>query len=61
MTLEEKFSNINELNICWVGDGNNVCNSWIHSTKHYDFNLTISCQRTAFQAMNFLKNLNSIK
>ena len=38
MTLEEKFPNVNKLNLCWVGDGNNVCNSWIHLTKHYNFN-----------------------
>lgn len=63
MTLEEKFSNINELNICWVGDGNNVCNSWIHSTKHYDFNLTISCPENCFPSDELLEKFkfNKIK
>ena len=47
MTLEEKFKRINNLNILWIGDGNNVCNSWIHSAKHFDFNLKI-CSPNGF-------------
>ena len=42
LTLEEKFKNLNKLKICWVGDGNNVCNSWIDISKHFNFNLNIS-------------------
>ena len=29
MTLQEKFRSLNNLNLSWIGDGNNVCNSWI--------------------------------
>ena len=42
MTLEEKFDSLNKLKICWVGDGNNVCNSWIHACKHFKFKLNIA-------------------
>ena len=42
MTLEEKFDSLNKLKICWVGDGNNVCNSWIHACKHFRFKLNIA-------------------
>lgn len=41
MTLEEKFDSLNDKNITWIGDGNNVCNSWIHACKHFDFNFRI--------------------
>tara|TARA_B100000989_G_scaffold285277_1_gene252823 strand:- start:208 stop:1107 length:900 start_codon:yes stop_codon:yes gene_type:complete len=41
MTLEEKYKDINNLIITWVGDGNNVCNSWIHSCKHFNFEFRI--------------------
>ena len=58
MTLEEKFKNVEKLNICWVGDGNNVCNSWIHSTKHYKFNLNISCPDKCFPNNNVLKEFS---
>ena len=27
MTLQENFKDINKINLCWLGDGNNVCNS----------------------------------
>jgi len=59
MTLEEKFPNVNKLNICWVGDGNNVCNSWIHLTKHYNFNLAISCPEGCFPDQRILKQFSN--
>jgi ornithine carbamoyltransferase len=59
MTLEEKFSNVNKLNLCWVGDGNNVCNSWIHLTKHYNFNLAISCPEGCFPDQRILKKFSN--
>ena len=43
MTLEEKFDSLDNLNLCWIGDGNNVCNSWIHSCSHFNYNLKICC------------------
>ena len=61
MTLEEKFSDINKLNLCWVGDGNNVCNSWIHLTKHYKFNLTISCPEGCLPHERILKQFSKDK
>jgi ornithine carbamoyltransferase len=59
MTLEEKFSDVNKLNLCWVGDGNNVCNSWIHLTKHYNFNLAISCPEGCFPDQRILKQFSN--
>ncbi len=41
MTLQEKYKNIDDLTITWIGDGNNVCNSWIHSCKHFNFEFRI--------------------
>lgn len=32
MTLSERFGDLHGLKLAWVGDGNNVCNSWILST-----------------------------
>ena len=61
MTLEEKFSDINKLNLCWVGDGNNVCNSWIHLTKHYNFNLAISCPEGCLPHERILKQFSNDK
>ena len=58
MTLQEKFRSLNNLNLSWIGDGNNVCNSWIHASKHFDFNLKISCPPGNFPAKKNLKSLN---
>ena len=41
MTIEEHFRTLEGIEICWLGDGNNVCNSWIDSCKHFNFNLRI--------------------
>ena len=59
MTLEENFKDINKLEICWVGDGNNVCNSWIEAVSHYDFKLNISCPEDCFPSEKILKNSKS--
>ncbi|WP_292521189.1 ornithine carbamoyltransferase [Methanoculleus sp.] len=32
MTLSERFGDLHDLKLAWVGDGNNVCNSWILSS-----------------------------
>ncbi len=61
MTLEEKFNSLDGLNICWVGDGNNVCNSWIHSCKHFNFKFNISCPLGNFPNKSVLNKINSSK
>ncbi len=48
MTLQEVFASLNKINVSWIGDGNNVCNSWMESCKHFNFNLTI-CTPTRFK------------
>lgn len=32
MTLSERFGDLHGLKFAWIGDGNNVCNSWILSS-----------------------------
>ena len=61
LTLQENFPTLDNLNISWVGDGNNVCNSWIHSCKHFNFNLNISCPENSFPDKKILKNYKSSK
>lgn len=61
MTLQEKFRSLNNLNLSWIGDGNNVCNSWIHASKHFDFNLKISCPSGNFPEKKILRCLNPEK
>ena len=61
MTMLEHFDNTDELKVAWVGDGNNVCNSWIHLTKHYNFKLAISCPEGCFPDQSLLQNFSNDK
>ncbi|VAW35048.1 Ornithine carbamoyltransferase [hydrothermal vent metagenome] len=43
MTVIEKKGDIRNLHITWVGDGNNMANSWIHAASRLGFRLTLAC------------------
>ncbi len=42
-TFVEKHGSIQGKKIAWVGDGNNVCHSYITAAKLFDFTLHIAC------------------
>lgn len=41
MTLEEHGVTLNGARLAWVGDGNNVCSSFIHAAPKFGFSLAI--------------------
>ena len=43
MTIEEHFGTFTGLKIAWVGDGNNMANSWITAALRLDFALYLAC------------------
>ena len=47
LTLVEVFDldpgGLDELEVAWVGDGNNVANSWIHASERFGFELRLAC------------------
>ena len=43
MTMEERFGDLTGLKVAWVGDGNNMANSWITAAMHLDFGLYLAC------------------
>ncbi len=43
MTVIEKKGNIEQLKIAWVGDGNNMANSWIQAAGKLGFELILAC------------------
>lgn len=43
MTIIEKKGPIEKLHIAWVGDGNNMANSWIQAAGRFGFKLTLAC------------------
>lgn len=43
MTFEERKGPIAGKVVCWSGDANNVCESWIHAAVRFDFELRVAC------------------
>ena len=45
MTFEEIKGSIEGKKVAWVGDCNNMTNSWIHASEKFGFELTIACPK----------------
>jgi len=48
MTVIEQKGGYEEINIAWVGDGNNVAHSWINAAVVLGLNLKMACPETHF-------------
>ncbi len=42
-TYHEHRGSISGKTVCWIGDGNNMCQSYINAAQQYDFQLRIAC------------------
>ena len=42
-TYKEHRGDIAGKKVCWLGDGNNMCRSYINAAKQFEFHLSISC------------------
>jgi ornithine carbamoyltransferase len=45
MTFKEKNEKGVLKKVCWIGDGNNVCNSYIEAASIFDFEISIFCPK----------------
>lgn len=43
MTIEERLGPIAGKTIAWVGDGNNVCHSFMHAAPKFGFHFRVAC------------------
>lgn len=41
-TYVELRGDIRGKTVAWIGDGNNVCNSWVHAAARFDFHLNVA-------------------
>jgi len=57
-TYFEKRGDIQGKTVCWIGDGNNMCNSYINAAERLDFNLRISAPEGYRPLPEFLRNAN---
>ena len=46
LTLKENKGNISGKTVTWVGDGNNMANSWIVAAQRFGFVLQLACPET---------------
>lgn len=42
-TFNEQRGEIAGRSVAWIGDGNNMCNSYINAARQFSFNLNIAC------------------
>ncbi len=42
-TYIETRGEISGRKVCWLGDGNNVCHSWMNAARRLDFELIVAC------------------
>ena len=42
-TYFEIKGDISGRKVCWLGDGNNVCHSWMNAARQLDFELVVAC------------------
>lgn len=43
LTVKERFGKVEGLKAAWVGDGNNMANSWINAAAAFGFKLALAC------------------
>lgn len=54
MTYQEKRGDITGKKVAWIGDGNNVCHSWIEAAIKLNFTLHIACPEQLRPKEHFL-------
>ncbi len=43
LTVRQKFGSLQGLVVAWVGDGNNMANSWLNAVYRFGFELRLAC------------------
>ena len=60
LTIIEKKGGYEGKKVCWIGDGNNMANSWIEAAEVLGFELVIACPRGYFPDDAILKKAAAI-
>jgi ornithine carbamoyltransferase len=59
MTVIEKKGNVENQHIAWIGDGNNMANSWIQAAARLGFRLTLACPEGYWPDQDILEKAQS--
>jgi ornithine carbamoyltransferase len=60
LTVQERVGRLDHLNIAWLGDGNNVLNSWIEAAGILKLDLHIGCPAALVPQENLLKKYQAM-
>lgn len=60
LTIIEKKGGYDGLKVCWIGDGNNMANSWIEAAQVLGFELVLACPRGYYPDEAILKKAVAI-
>ncbi len=55
LTIYERNENLSEIKVAWVGDGNNMANSWIEASQYFGFELSLACPKGFEPDMNLFE------
>jgi len=59
LTVQQNFGTIDGKRVAWIGDGNNMANSWINAAYRLGFDLTLACPEGYDPDASILKRAQS--
>lgn len=59
LTVVEKKGGYEDITACWIGDGNNMANSWIEAAIKLGFRLRLACPRGYWPDKAFLDSVGA--
>jgi len=59
LTVVEKKGGYEDITACWIGDGNNMANSWIEAAIKLGFRLKLACPRGYWPDKAFLDSVGA--
>ncbi|MBT4838261.1 MAG: ornithine carbamoyltransferase, partial [Methylococcales bacterium] len=59
-TFTEHRGNIKDKTVTWIGDGNNMCHSYINAAIRFNFKLNIACPKGYEPDTNIVKNAGNL-
>ena len=57
-TMQERFGDVRNLRVAWIGDGNNVCHSYLEAANIFEFDLTVAVPSTYKPAPEWVEKAN---
>ena len=61
LTIKEKKGTIEGLKIAWIGDGNNMANSWMEAASRLGFELRLACPEGYRPSKEMLKRVGATR